>query len=190
MGNTHRKHSHVSGAGCDICMDTMVTMSPSHQDNESRPAPSDGPDIDSVNKRIIALLQENGRRSYVSIAKEIGLSEAAVRLRTQRMLDEGIMQIVAVTDPMDMGFHRQAMVGVTVIGDIERVADELRAVEGIDYVVVTTGRYDILAEVYARDDDALLQVVNKGMRRVEGVARTEIFSYLKLVSQRYDWGVV
>ena len=75
--------------------------------------------LDETNKRIVTLLQEDGRRSYVSIGKEIGLSEAAVRLRVQRMLDDGIMQIVAVTNPMDVGFKRQAMVGITVNGDIE-----------------------------------------------------------------------
>ena len=113
--------------------------------------------LDDTNKKIISLLQKNGRRSYVSIAKEIGLSEAAVRLRVQRLTDDGVIQIVAVTNPMEMGFHRQAMVGITVNGDIEQVARDLRKISQIDYIIITAGRFDILAEVFASDDEALLR---------------------------------
>ncbi|MBW3093519.1 Lrp/AsnC family transcriptional regulator [Bifidobacterium sp. 82T10] len=145
--------------------------------------------MDATNKRIIALLQEDGRRSYVSIGKEIGLSEAAVRLRVQRMLDDGIMQIVAVTNPMDMGFRRQAMVGITVDGDIEYVANELKEIAHIDYIIITAGRFDILAEIFAEDDESMLELVNRHIRKIDGIARTELFTYMRLESQRYDWGV-
>lgn len=145
--------------------------------------------LDETNKKIISLLQKNGRRSYVSIAKEIGLSEAAVRLRVQRLTDDGIIQIVAVTNPMEMGFRRQAMVGITVNGDIEQVARDLRKIAQIDYIIITAGRYDILAEVFASDDEALLQLVNRKIRRIQGIGHTELFTYMRLESQRYDWGI-
>ncbi|MCI1674570.1 MAG: Lrp/AsnC family transcriptional regulator [Bifidobacterium tibiigranuli] len=145
--------------------------------------------LDETNKNIIAQLQEDGRRSYVSIGKAVGLSEAAVRLRVQRMIDEGIMQIVAVTNPMEMGFARQAMIGITVCGDIEYVAKALAQIRQIDYVVITTGRYDILAEAFSADDEAMLELVNRRIRTIAGIDRTELFSYLRLESQRYDWGV-
>lgn len=145
--------------------------------------------LDDTNKKIISLLQKNGRRSYVSIAKEIGLSEAAVRLRVQRLTEDGVIQIVAVTNPMEMGFHRQAMVGITVNGDIEQVARDLRKISQIDYIIITAGRFDILAEVFASDDEALLRLVNRSIRRIEGIGHTELFTYMRLESQRYDWGV-
>lgn len=150
---------------------------------------ADDDSIDDVNKKIIALLQENGRRSYVSIGKEIGLSEAAVRLRVQKMLDDGVMQIVAVTNPMEMGFRRQAMVGITVDGDIEYVAQKLKDIRQIDYIIITAGRFDILAEVFAEDDESMLELVNRQIRKIDGIDRTELFTYMRLESQRYDWGV-
>lgn len=145
--------------------------------------------LDDVNKKIVALLQEDGRRSYVSIGKEIGLSEAAVRLRVQKMLDDGVMQIVAVTNPMEMGFRRQAMVGITVNGDIEYVAQKLKDIRQIDYIIITAGRFDILAEVFAEDDESMLELVNRQIRKIDGIDRTELFTYMRLESQRYDWGV-
>ncbi|RSX52080.1 Lrp/AsnC family transcriptional regulator [Bifidobacterium callimiconis] len=145
--------------------------------------------LDAINKRIVALLQEDGRRSYVSIGKEIGLSEAAVRLRVQKMLDDGVMQIVAVTNPMEMGFRRQAMVGITVDGDIEYVAQKLKDIRQIDYIIITAGRFDILAEVFAEDDESMLELVNRQIRKIDGIDRTELFTYMRLESQRYDWGV-
>src|SRR6185295_11047261 len=91
------------------------------------------PALDDVNKRIIEQLQRDGRMSYASLAKVVGLSEAAVRQRVQRLLDTGVMQIVAVTDPLTLGFARQVMIGIKVEGDIRTVADALAAVPEIDY---------------------------------------------------------
>src|SRR5947209_422804 len=99
--------------------------------------------IDDVSKRIIEQLQQDGRRSYAAIGKAVGLSEAAVRQRVQRLIDAGVMQIVAVTDPMTLGFHRQTMIGIKCEGDLERVADQLAHMEEIDYVVITSGSFDV-----------------------------------------------
>ena len=145
--------------------------------------------LDELNKRIIAILQENGRCSYVSIGKMVGLSEAAVRLRVQKMIEDDLVQIVAVTNPMELGFNRQAMIGITTNGDIEYVADHLKQIPQIDYVVITTGRFDILAEVICENDESMLQLVNREIRNIDGIDHTELFTYMRLVSQRYDWGV-
>ena len=91
--------------------------------------------LDDVSKRIIEQLQEDGRRPYATIGKAVGLSEAAVRQRVQRLLDSGVMQIVAVTDPMQVGFSRQAMIGIRVEGDISSVADRLVEMVEVEYVV-------------------------------------------------------
>ncbi len=144
--------------------------------------------LDDVSKAIIEQLQQDGRRPYASIGKAVGLSEAAVRQRVQRMLESGVMQIVAVTDPLQVGFPRAAMIGVRVDGDVEIVADKLAAMPELDYVVVTAGGYDILAEVVCEDDDHLLDVVNRQVRAVPGVRHTETFVYLKLRKQIYTWG--
>jgi Lrp/AsnC family transcriptional regulator for asnA, asnC and gidA len=144
--------------------------------------------LDDIAKRIIEQLQKDGRRSYAAIAKDVGLSEAAVRQRIQRLLEAGVMQIVAVTDPLMLGFRRQAMVGVRAEGDLRDVAERLGKLDEIDYVVLTAGSYDILLEVVAEDDDHLLRVVNEQIRAVSGVRSTEIFMYLRLEKQTYSWG--
>ena len=144
--------------------------------------------LDDIAKRIIEQLQKDGRRSYAAIAKDVGLSEAAVRQRIQRLLEAGVMQIVAVTDPLMLGFRRQAMVGVRAEGDLRDVAERLGQLDEIDYVVLTAGAYDVLLEVVAEDDDHLLRVVNEQIRQVQGVRSTEIFMYLRLVKQTYSWG--
>lgn len=144
--------------------------------------------LDEVSKRIIEQLQEDGRRSYAAISKTVGLSEAAVRQRVARLLDSGIIQIVAVTDPMQVGFRRQAMVGVVSSGDLEALAEQLSALPEADYVVITAGGFDALVEVVCEDDNALLELVNKKIRNLPGVLRTETFVYLKLSKQTYTWG--
>jgi Lrp/AsnC family transcriptional regulator for asnA, asnC and gidA len=143
--------------------------------------------LDDLSKRIIEQLQQDGRRSYAAIGKAVGLSEAAVRQRVQRLTDGGVMQIVAVTDPLMLGFRRQAMIAVKCDGDLEDVADQLAAIEEIDYVVITAGSFDLLLEVVCEDDDHLLEILGR-IRAVPSVASTETFVYLKLRKQTYSWG--
>jgi Lrp/AsnC family transcriptional regulator for asnA, asnC and gidA len=144
--------------------------------------------LDETSKRIIEQLQSDGRRPYAAIGKAVGLSEAAVRQRVQRLLDAGVMQIVAVTDPVQVGFSRQAMVGLRVDGDVTAVAEQLAQLHEVDYVVVTAGSFDLLVEVVCEDDDHLLELVARRLRALQGVRTTETFVYLKLRKQRYDWG--
>jgi len=144
--------------------------------------------LDDVSKAIIDQLQEDGRRAYATIGKAVGLSEAAVRQRVQRMIESGVMQIVAVTDPLQVGFPRAAMLGVRVDGDVETVAEAMAEMTEVDYLVITAGGYDILAEVVCEDDDHLLEVINRRVRAIPGVRHTETFVYLKLRKQIYTWG--
>jgi Lrp/AsnC family transcriptional regulator for asnA, asnC and gidA len=157
-------------------------------DRDDRPATAVPALLDDLNKAIIEQLQQDGRRSYAAIAKAVGLSEAAVRQRVQRLLDAEVMQIVAVTDPLQVGFHRQAMIGVNADGDIRDVADKLAALPEVDYVVITAGSFDILLEVVCEDDEHLLALLNNSVRSVSGVRDTEIFLYLRLAKQTYTWG--
>lgn len=144
--------------------------------------------LDATSKAIIEQLQREGRRSYADIGKAIGLSEAAVRQRVQKLTETGVMQIVAVTDPMRLGFNRQAMIGVRVTGDTRSVADALADIAEVDYVVLSAGSFDILVEVVCEDDDALIEVLNQKIRGISGVSETETFVYLQLKKQKYDWG--
>jgi Lrp/AsnC family transcriptional regulator, regulator for asnA, asnC and gidA len=153
-----------------------------------RGQPTLGSGVDDVGKRLIEELQQDGRRSYAALAKTVGLSEAAVRQRVQRMVDSGLMQVVAVTDPLQVGFHRQAMIGLRVEGDLVRVADELAKIDEVDYVVITAGSFDILLELVCEDDDHLLRVLSERIRVLPGVRDTETFVYLKLAKQTYAWG--
>jgi len=150
-----------------------------------RPAPVR---LDEVSKAIITQLQQDGRRSYGAIGKAVGLSEAAVRQRVQRLTDAGVMQIVAVTDPLQVGFPRAAMLGIKVDTDVETVADALGAMAEVDYLVICAGGFDLMAEVVAEDDDHLLELVNRRIRSSPGVTSIETFVYLKLRKQIYSWG--
>jgi Lrp/AsnC family transcriptional regulator, regulator for asnA, asnC and gidA len=143
--------------------------------------------LDEVSKQIVEQLQQDGRRSYASIGKAVGLSEAAVRQRVQRLIEGGAMQIVAVTDPMTLGFRRQTMIGVRCGGDLDRVADDLAGMQEIDYVVITAGSFDLLIEVVCEDDDQLLEILGR-IRSIPSVTTTETFVYLKLRKQTYSWG--
>lgn len=146
--------------------------------------------LDDVSKAIIEQLQADGRRSYADIGKAVGLSEAAVRQRVQRLQEAGIMQIVAVTDPMQLGFTRQAMIGIRAEGDTRAIAEQLASIPEIDYVVLTAGSFDLLAEVVCENDEELLDLLNSRIRSIEGVQQTETFVYLRLQKQYYNWGTV
>ena len=145
-------------------------------------------DLDDIDKRIIRMLQLDGRAPYSRLAPEVGLSQAAVRNRVQRLIDRGVMQVVAVTDPSMVGFDLQAMVGVSVDGDVVEVASALAELGDVDYVVATAGRFDVICEVVCTDTDALHDLVNEQIRAIEGVRSTEVLTYLRLVKQTYAWG--
>jgi Lrp/AsnC family transcriptional regulator for asnA, asnC and gidA len=143
--------------------------------------------LDGISKRIIEQLQADGRQSYAAIGKAVGLSEAAVRQRVQRLQEAGVMQIVAVTDPLTLGFRRQAMIGLKCDGDLQKVAEHLADMDEIDYVVITAGSFDLLLEVVCEDDDHLLEILSR-VRGVPAVTSTETLVYLKLCKQTYSWG--
>ena len=152
------------------------------------PQRSSMPVVDAIGKRIIELLQQDGRKPFVSIAADVGLSEGAVRQRVQRLTESGVMQIVAVTDPLVVGFTRQAMIGIRTQGDVGPIADELCALPEVDYVVTTAGSFDLLVEVVCEGDAELLDLLMTRIRTIPGVTDTETFVYLKLNKQHYDWG--
>jgi Lrp/AsnC family transcriptional regulator for asnA, asnC and gidA len=144
--------------------------------------------LDSISKAIIEQLQSDGRRAYARIATAVGLSEAAVRQRVARLTEAGVMQIVAVTNPLQLGFTRLAMIGIKVEGNLDPIVDALEAMDEVAYLVITAGSFDILVEVVCADDDHLLDLMNHKIRTIPGVRATESFVYLKLAKQTYQWG--
>ncbi len=146
--------------------------------------------LDDVSKAIVEQLQNDGRKSYSDIGRAVDLSEAAVRQRVQKLIESGVMQIVAITDPLQMGFNRQAMIGIRTTGDARIVADKLSAISSVEYVVLTAGSFDIMVEVVCHDDEGLLELLNGTIRMIPGVVDTEVFTYLQLKKQQYNWGTM
>jgi Lrp/AsnC family transcriptional regulator for asnA, asnC and gidA len=145
--------------------------------------------LDEIDRLIIEQLQKDGRKPYTQIAPVVGLSEAAVRQRVQRLIDSGVMQIVAVTDPRVLGFTRQAMIGLKVEGDTRRVAEAVAELHEVEYAVLTAGALDMLLEVVVEDDEHLLELLNEKIRKIEGVQTTETYIYLRIHKETYQWGI-
>jgi Lrp/AsnC family transcriptional regulator, regulator for asnA, asnC and gidA len=153
----------------------------------NRRGPVRGPRrVDALDQGIIEALQANGRESFRRIATRLGVSEATVRARYTRLSSDDILQVVAVTNPLGLGFE-QALVGVKTAGAPQPVADEIASWPEADYVVVSAGQYDLLVELVAADRHDLLELTNR-MRALDGVLTTETFLYLDMVKQLYDWG--
>ena len=146
-----------------------------------------GTQIDETDRAIIEALQRDGRTPYTRLGAAVGISEAAARQRVQRLLDSGVMQVVAVTNTLSHGKRRMAMIGVRTEGATDDIAKTLQAMSDIDYLVVSAGSFDLMAEVVVADDGDLLDLTNR-IRSVKGVRSTETFIYLDLVKQTFTWG--
>ena len=155
-------------------------MTPMSQSPRPAPVP-----LDDTAKAIVEQLQQDGRRPYAAIGKAVGLSEAAVRQRVARLVESGVIQIVAVTDPLRLGFSRQAMIGIKCVGDVTEVAEALSTLPAVDYVVLTAGSFDLMVEVVCEDDDHLIALLNQRIRTLPQVTSAETFVYLKLHKQFY-----
>lgn len=143
--------------------------------------------LDDIDRAIIEALQADGRLPYTRLGAAVGLSEAAARQRVQRLIDQGVIQVAAITNPLMLGKRRMAMIGIRTGGPTDEVASRLEQLDEIDYLVVTAGSFDLLAEVVVTDDAHLLQLTNQ-IRSTPGVVSTESFVYLDLVKQTYEWG--
>ena len=144
--------------------------------------------IDDIDREIIRQLQIDGRMPYAQLAQHVGLSDAATRQRVNRLTAKGVIDIVAVTDPVTIGLGYQAMIAITVTGDARKAAAEVGTNPDAVYVVMTAGRYDLLAELVCRSVDEFVELVND-IRAIDGVETVETIPYLGVTKQTYDWGV-
>jgi Lrp/AsnC family transcriptional regulator for asnA, asnC and gidA len=144
--------------------------------------------IDEIDREIIRQLQADGRMPYSQLGRVVGLSDAAARQRVNRLTAEGVIDIVAVTDPVKLGLGFQALLGISVSGDVRKVAVDVGSYHDAVYIVMTAGRFDLVAEIVSRDGDAFVEMSNT-IRTLPGVESVEIIPYLGITKQTYDWGV-
>jgi Lrp/AsnC family transcriptional regulator, regulator for asnA, asnC and gidA len=150
--------------------------------------PSRQAKLDGVDEAIIAVLQQDGRRSYGDVGEAVGLSEAATRQRINRLRDSGVMRIVAITDPVALGRGVVATIGLRVSGDTRAAATRLAETAAIEYVVVTAGSFDVIVEVVCGTEEELLSVINDEIRSIGGVRETETFMHLRTEKNVFAWG--
>lgn len=147
--------------------------------------------VDKTDLAIIRILQKDGRRPYAEIAAELGLAASTVQQRATRLIETGLVQITAVTDPATIGYAVAATIAVKVEGT--RLLEAAAAIEKfkeVGYVALCTGPYDILLEVGCRDNDELLNFISSKLAKVKGVRETETFLYLRIVKNTYQWGLL
>src|SRR5712672_2849159 len=143
--------------------------------------------IDEIDQSIIEALQLDGRRPFTKLAAELGISEASVRQRVASLINTQVMQIVAITNPIKLGFSLASMIGIRVSGDrLLQVADEIAAFDEVIYLIITTGSFDLLAEVVCRDNDHLLSFLTEKLYKVQGVQQAETYMYLRVCKQN-NW---
>jgi len=142
--------------------------------------------LDHTARRIVAMLQEDGRCPNTVIARDLGISEATVRARIDALRASGVLQIVGLTDPGNMGFGVMAMIGVQAASDLGLIAQQVSTWPETTYVVISAGSYDMLVEVVCRDNADLLRIAEQ-LRAVPGVRSTESFIYISRHKLNYAW---
>jgi len=146
-------------------------------------------DLDEIDKAILSELQSDGRISYADLGPLVGLSAAATRQRVQRLLDNQVVRVVGVTDPQMVGYPVMAMLGIRVDGDVRSIADAVASVQGVIYVVLSSGSFDLLIEVICEDTMALLALINDEVKGIDGVREVESFLYFGTHTHRFGWTV-
>ncbi len=187
MGNVLQNDNTLNPASTRHRTPSAVDNDPDTEHNATDQISDSQVTLDKTNLEIIRELENDGRRSYAAIGRAVGLSEAAVRQRVQRLLDQDVIQIVAISDPLQVGLHRQAMIGIKTEGNAKEIARVLGEIPQADYVVMCAGSFDLLVEVVCENDDVLLRLLNEEIRSIPGVKETETFVYLKLAKQTYAW---
>lgn len=142
--------------------------------------------LDATDQAIIAALQKDGRVSFAQIAEQLHVSPGMIRLRYNRLVDQGYLKVVAITNPLRMGFKTMAMVGIRVDGSkLLDVAEKISQLDEVIYMIITSGRFDIFAEVVCRDHEDLLRFYTEKLSTIEGVRDSESFMHLKIMKEVY-----
>jgi Lrp/AsnC family transcriptional regulator, regulator for asnA, asnC and gidA len=153
---------------------------------QERSVPEEG--LDEVDRALIGALQQDGRLTYADLGKLVGLSPGGARLRVRRLEERNVLEVVAVTDPLMLGYERMSMLGISIDGDVRAAADAIGVLDEVIYLVIGAGTFDLMVEVIAANADALFTLINDHIRRVPGVTRCETFSYYEIHTQLFVWG--
>ena len=144
--------------------------------------------IDEIDSKIIKILSQDGRTPFAQIAQRLGVSTGMIRQRYHRLLQEGVLQVVAVTNPLLLGFNTMAQIEVKVdVSRLNEIAKKIASFEEVTYLVILTGSYDLHIEVVCRDKDHLLEFLTQKLHSVEGVRDAETFIYLRITKEVYHW---
>lgn len=142
--------------------------------------------LDDIDRAVMDAMQKDGRASFAQVAESLGVSAGMIRLRYNRLVDMGILKVVAISNPMKMGFKSMAMIGIRVDGSrMLEVAERISKLEEVIYLVVTSGRFDLFAEVMCRDQTHFVEFLTKKLSAIEGVRESESFMHLRIVKEIY-----
>ena len=142
--------------------------------------------LDEIDQKIISILQKDGRVPFAKIAEDLNVSAGMIRVRYNRLVDMGVLRVLAITNPLRMGYQTMALIGIKADGNsLLDIADKIAALEEVIYLIVVSGAYDIIAEVVCRDQKHLLQFLTERLYKIEGVRETESFMHLKIVKEVY-----
>lgn len=142
---------------------------------------------DATNRKIISLLNENGRRSFTELASLVGISEAAARQRVNKLVSAGVIRIAAIPNATALGYQRKAMIGIRHQGSLGPLAEKMSSLREVSKVVVTAGGFDLLIEVVCKNDEHLVSFIDQSIRSIDGVQSTETFVYLEEEKQAHEW---
>ena len=145
-----------------------------------------GSQTDDIDLQIIDALQKDGRVAFAQIAEQLNVSPGMIRLRYNRLVEQKYLKVVAITNPIRMGFRTMAMIGIRADGSkLLDVAEKISRLDEVIYLVISSGRFDLFAEVVARDHEDLLRFITEKLSPIEGVRESESFLHLKIVKEVY-----
>ncbi len=143
-------------------------------------------DLDEIDQKIIVALQQDGRMALAQIAEQLNVSPGMIRVRYNRLVEMGVLRIVAITNPLRMGYNMMALIGVKTEGEkLLEVADKIATLDEVIYLIIVSGAYDIIAEVVCRDQHHLLKFLTECLYQIDGVRESESFIHLKIVKEIY-----
>lgn len=146
--------------------------------------------VDDVDNKIIAALRQDGRKSNVELGREIGVSEGTIRKRVARLIQEGVMQVIAVANPQKLGYQIEVLIGIHCdIGSVKDIADRLSVMEEVRTTSIASGVYDIIMVALFRNNDELLDFLLNKLSNTPGIRKTETSYLLRTSKRTYDWPV-
>jgi Lrp/AsnC family transcriptional regulator, regulator for asnA, asnC and gidA len=144
------------------------------------------PALDDTDLKIIEALRKEGRVAFAQIAEQLEVSPGMIRQRYNRLVDQGFLKVVAITNPLRMGYKTMAMIGIRAEGSkLLAVAEKISKLDEVIYMIISSGRFDIFAEVICRDHEDLLRFITEKLSTIDGVRESESFMHLKIIKEVY-----